>query len=162
EFGLFRPKIFQKSLICTKEYFLEIPFPPANSKSIFGSSSLKILGTTRIFLLWFIKNKEKRFVVSTVSYRVECGCRVGRSARLSLRPLSALTDFFVARKHKRPFHQSEQSPEEDFSCETLLEHLPRFAVTKSLCPDYDESSLRWLLQQASEKQWHGKLRKALV
>ena len=84
------------------------------------------------------------------------------ATRLCLRPLSALTDFFVARKHKSPFHQSEQSPEEDFSCETLLEHLPRFAVTKSLCPDYDESSLRWLLQQASEKQWHGKLRKALV
>ncbi|PYU11613.1 MAG: hypothetical protein DMG37_16035 [Acidobacteria bacterium] len=84
------------------------------------------------------------------------------ATRLCVRPLSALADFFVARRHKSPFHQSEQSPEEDFSCETLLEHLPRFAVTKSLCPDYDESSLRWLLQQASEKQWHGKLRKALV
>lgn len=83
-------------------------------------------------------------------------------ARLCLRPLSALTDFLATRKHKSPFHQAQQSPEEDFACETLLEQLPRFAATKSLCPDYDESSLRWLMGQAGEKQCHGKLRKALV
>lgn len=83
-------------------------------------------------------------------------------ARFCIRPLAALADFFAARKHRSPFHQAEQSPEEDFSCETLLEHLPRFTATKSLCPDYDESSLRWLMEQAGEKQYHGKLRKALV
>lgn len=82
--------------------------------------------------------------------------------RLCIRPLSAFVDFFAARRQKSPFHQTEQSPEEDFSCETLLEHLPRFAATKSLTPDYDEQSLRWLLEQANEKKSHGKLRKALV
>ena len=83
-------------------------------------------------------------------------------ARLCLRPVSAFIDFLATRKHKSPFYQAEQSPEEDFSCETLLEQLPRFAATKSLCPDYDESSLRWLMEQAGEKRCHGELRKALV
>lgn len=82
--------------------------------------------------------------------------------RLCIRPLSAVTDFFAARTRKSPFHQAEQLPEEDFSCETLLEHLPRFAAAKSLAPDYDEQSLHWLLEQAYEKKSHGKLRKALV
>ncbi len=84
------------------------------------------------------------------------------ATRLCVQPLCALTDFFAAHKHKSPFHQAEQSPEEGFSSETLLEHLPRFAATKSLCPAYDESSLPWLLERASEKKSHGKLRKALV
>lgn len=84
------------------------------------------------------------------------------SARLCIQPLFALTDFFAARKSKSPFLQSTQPPEEEFSCETLLEHLPRFAATKSLCPDYDQSSLRWLLEQAGQKNFHGKLRKSLV
>lgn len=83
-------------------------------------------------------------------------------AQLCIRPLSAMTDFFAANKHRSPFHQTEQPPEEDFSCETMLEHLPRFAATKSLFPNYDESSLQWLMQQAGEKQSHGKLRKSLV
>jgi Acetyltransferase (GNAT) domain len=83
-------------------------------------------------------------------------------ARSCIRPLSALADFCAARTRKSPFHQAEQPPEEDFSCETLLEHLPRFAAAKSLTPDYDEQSLRWLLEQAYEKKSHGKLRKALV
>jgi hypothetical protein len=97
-------------------------------------------------------------------YFLDCWKNRGLSApaRLCIRPLSVLTDFVAARKHKSPFYQAEQSPEEDFSCETLLEHLPRFAGTKSLCPDYDESSLRWLMEQAGEKQYHGKLCKALV
>lgn len=84
------------------------------------------------------------------------------STRFCIRPLSALADFVAARKHKSPFHQAEQSPEEDFSCETLLEHLPRFAAAKSLAPEYDEQSLRWLLEQANEKKSHGNLCKSLV
>ena len=84
------------------------------------------------------------------------------SARLCIQPLASLTDFFAAHKRKSPFLQSEQSPEEELPSETLLEHLPRFTATKSLCPDYDESSLRWLLEQAGEKKSHGKLRKVLV
>ena len=83
-------------------------------------------------------------------------------AQLCIRPISALTDFLVARKRKSPFHQAERPPEEDFPCETLLEHLPRFAGARSLCPDYDESSLRWLMEQANNKKCHGTLRKSLV
>ena len=33
---------------------------------------------------------------------------------------------------------------------------------KSLCPDYDEQSLHWLMDQANEKKCHGSLRKAVV
>ena len=84
------------------------------------------------------------------------------SARLCIRALSVLTDFYATHNHKSPFRQAAQSPEEDFSCETLLQHLPRFAATKSLRPDYEEHSLGWLLEQASKKKCHGTLRKALV
>lgn len=82
--------------------------------------------------------------------------------RWGIRALSALTDFCATRNQKSPFHQAEQSPEEDFSRETLLKHLPRFAAAKSLCPDYEEHSLAWLLEQAAEKKCHGTLRKALA
>jgi len=77
-------------------------------------------------------------------------------------PVSAIIDFFAARQRSSPFHQTEQPPEENFTREILLEQLPKFAATKSLCPDYDERSLRWLLEQASQKKHHGKLRNSLV
>lgn len=84
------------------------------------------------------------------------------STRLCIRPLSAVADFLATRKHKSPFYQPQQSPEEDFSCETLLELLPQFAAAKSLGPEYDGQSLRWLFDQATQKKSHGQLRRALV
>jgi len=80
----------------------------------------------------------------------------------ALRPMSAGADFVAAHKRRSPFHQTEHSPEEDFSWETLLQQLPKFAPAKSLCPHYDEGSLCWLLEQANAKKSHGCLRKALV
>ncbi len=82
--------------------------------------------------------------------------------QFALRPVSAVADFLATHKHRSPFHQAEQSPEEDFTWETLLEQLPEFAAKKSLYPEYDEQSLRWLMERASEKKGHGRLRKALV
>jgi len=81
---------------------------------------------------------------------------------LAVRPMSALADFVAARDRRSPFRLAEHPREEDFSWETLVEQLPRFAAKKSLCPDYDGPSLRWLLAQANEKQSHGQLRKSLV
>ncbi len=82
--------------------------------------------------------------------------------QLAMRPMSAAVDFLAARHRRSPFWQTEQPPEEDFDWKTLFEHLPRFTVSKSLCPDYDEQSIRWLLERAAEKKSHGKLRKSLV
>jgi hypothetical protein len=82
--------------------------------------------------------------------------------QLALLPVSMVADYLATHRRGAPFYQTEQSPEEDLTWEMLIAHLPKFATTKSLCPDYDERSLRWLLEQASEKQSHGKLHKALV
>jgi len=83
-------------------------------------------------------------------------------AQVGVRPLSAVIDFLAARRHRSPFHQAEHPPEEDFNWENLLELLPEFAASKSLCPDYDRRSLPWLLEEANSKKCHGQLRKALV
>src|SRR5437867_2507803 len=80
----------------------------------------------------------------------------------ALRPASAVADFLATHRRRSPFHQAEHPPEEDLSWETLLEELPKFAAKKSLCPEYDEQSLRWLMEQANEKKCHGSLRKAVV
>jgi Acetyltransferase (GNAT) domain len=97
-------------------------------------------------------------------YLLERSSRRGLPApvELALRPMSALVDFVAAHDRRSPFRLAEHAREEDFSWETLLEQLPKFAANKSLCPDYDETSLRWLLEQANQKKSHGHLRKSLV
>jgi hypothetical protein len=83
-------------------------------------------------------------------------------AQLAIRPASVVADFLAISRSRSPFYQVQQSPEEDFTWDTLLEQLPKFTATKSLCPNYDERSLRWLLEQANEKKYHGRLCKSLV
>ncbi len=82
--------------------------------------------------------------------------------QLAMRPMSAAVDFLAAHESRSPFFETEQPREEDFAWETLFAHLPRFTVSKSLCPEYDERSMHWLLERAGEKRSHGKLRKSLV
>ena len=83
-------------------------------------------------------------------------------AQWALSPVSAVADFLATHRRRSPFHQAEHAPEEDLSWETLRDELPKFAAMKSLCPDYDEQSLHWLMDQANEKKCHGSLRKAVV
>ena len=87
---------------------------------------------------------------------------LSKVAQAGMRPLLAVADSLAARRRRSPFHQAQQPSEEDFTWEDLLEVLPGFAGSKSLCPDYDERSLRWLLERATEKKCHGRLRKSLV
>jgi len=72
-------------------------------------------------------------------------------AQWALSPVSAVADFLATHRRRSPFHQAEHAPEEDLSWETLRDELPKFAAMKSLCPDYDEQSLHWLMDQANEK-----------
>jgi hypothetical protein len=83
-------------------------------------------------------------------------------AQGGMRPFSAVADFLAAHRHRSPFHQAPQPPEEYFDWEDLLGLLPEFVGSKSLCPDYDGRSLRWLLEEANSKKSHGQLRKSLV
>ncbi|HKW34564.1 MAG TPA: GNAT family N-acetyltransferase [Candidatus Acidoferrum sp.] len=103
-------------------------------------------------------------LLSPTRYFLERWKERGLSAPVqwALRPISAAADFLAAHKRQSPFRQVEQPPEEDFTWETLLEQLPKFASTKSLYPHYDAPSLRWLLEQAKQKKCHGELRKSLV
>lgn len=77
-------------------------------------------------------------------------------------PLCAAGDLAATRMRCSPFHQAGQAPEEDFGFETILERLPSFFGRSQLCPEYDQSSLIWLLREAAQKQCHGSLRKSLV
>ncbi len=82
--------------------------------------------------------------------------------RTALQPPCAVADILATRLSRSPFRQFEQPPEEDLNGEMLLEQLPKFSQTKSLCPDYDELSLGWLLGQAEKKKSQGRLRRAVV
>jgi len=42
---------------------------------------------------------------------------------------------------------------------TMIAHLPRFVGAESLHPEYDDCSLKWLLDRAAGKKQHGKLQK---
>lgn len=87
---------------------------------------------------------------------------LSKIAQWALRPLSGAADFLATHIQQSPFRQAPQPPEGDFTWQAILEQLPEFTAKKSLCPDYDEQSLRWLMERANEKKCHGNLCKALV
>jgi hypothetical protein len=82
--------------------------------------------------------------------------------QLVFRPLCAGADLLATRLSGSPFHQVEQPLEEDPSGRTILQLLPKFPARGSLCPEYDQVSLSWLLEEAGRKLCHGRLRKLVV
>jgi len=85
-----------------------------------------------------------------------------RLPRLSsiARPLSQLSDAMLARvsPHRFRLTSSDLIPKE-LDDETLLACVSQFGASYSLCPEYDEVSLPWLIRRAERVKLRGELRK---
>lgn len=79
-----------------------------------------------------------------------------RSMEVLSRPFCSLADTLAARVHGGPFRQSG-SPlsAADLDLETLLRCMEEFRCAYSLWPEYDVSSLRWLLDFMQRMKGHG-------
>lgn len=85
------------------------------------------------------------------------GSPVAASVELLSRPFCSLADRLVARVHGSPFRQSASALKaEDLDLETLLRCMVEFRGSYSLWPEYDASSLRWLLDFMERMKGHGK------
>jgi len=80
-----------------------------------------------------------------------------------MRPLSQLSDTMLARMAPRRFRfaPSDLIPK-DLDDETLLECISQFSALYSLCPEYDELSLPWLIRRAEKMKLRGELRKVAL
>jgi len=79
----------------------------------------------------------------------------------AVRPLCGAVDALVGRALARPAGPGEVLGEE-LASDVLRGSLPRMVGELALWPDYDERSLRWLLDLAARKPGHGPLRKIVV
>lgn len=80
-----------------------------------------------------------------------------------LSPFCSLADAAASRLLPRYFpNPAAPAAEEEPEIETLLDYLPQFTIPWAIRPDYDERSLRWLLEEAAEMKYFGEFKKALV
>ena len=79
-----------------------------------------------------------------------------------VRPVGAAVDAMVARLRRNPFRVAPQGPDEELSVDALLEHEHHCIPRGGLRPEYDRSSLKWLLEMAEQKGSPGRLRGSLV
>jgi hypothetical protein len=78
-------------------------------------------------------------------------------------PLARLLDGLAARISVRPFRPSENKLfGEEMNCETLSDCLSSDTEQRSLRADYDDRSLRWVLQRAEQMPRNGSLQKVVV
>ena len=78
-------------------------------------------------------------------------------------PLCAPLDAIAGRAASSPFRQTESSLKaEELEVETLLSCLAEFRCGRSLWPEYDSASLKWLLDYMERMKAHGTLRKVLL
>jgi hypothetical protein len=89
--------------------------------------------------------------------------------RGSLVPLAAVADapsrlVDALATHLRQSHWFQARPElvvNDLCCETVLSRMPEFATDASLRVDYDDQTLRWLLDRAGQRSG-GRLQKTVI
>lgn len=79
------------------------------------------------------------------------------------KPLCNLLDAALARKSPHRFRQTEPNVSaEELDANTLLACLSEFSNTRSLWPEYDEYSLKWLLEIITRQAHRGALRKLAI
>jgi hypothetical protein len=78
------------------------------------------------------------------------------------RPFCTLFDGLAPRIPNNPLYHSPQLPEGSATTEELLGGIEELSRGYSLKPEYDLSSLQWLLDVLETKTTHGKLRKVVV
>jgi hypothetical protein len=79
-----------------------------------------------------------------------------------VRPLGSAVDAMLARLRRNPFRVAPQGPDEELSVDGFLEHEHHCIPRGGLRPEYDRSSLKWLLEMAEQKGSLGRLRGSLV
>lgn len=97
-----------------------------------------------------------QFAVSQLSRRK------GLASLRLLKPFSVVLDAAERLLPQSPLRLECQDPEEDLTEKTLLECLSEFTSRQSLRPEYDECSLKWLLDMACQKESQGTLHKVVV
>lgn len=76
-----------------------------------------------------------------------------------LKPVCNLADNIIGRQLPKYFHQTTpRITAEELKTETLLAHLSEFADAGSLRPQYDDRSLKWLIETVARKERYGALR----
>ena len=89
-----------------------------------------------------------------------------RASARFLRPPAALIDRAIARLAPSLAWPAPKMPGiyrgADADDETLIDHIPGFAVHYALHPDWDRTSLAWFLRHAARKSRHGQLHRRMV
>lgn len=88
---------------------------------------------------------------------------VGSAVASALAPFCTAMESIVGKMGHRPFRpRVPDASGEELSGRTLLAGLPDVTRGRSLRPEYDEWSLKWLFELLAEKEGRGRFRKVLV
>jgi hypothetical protein len=107
---------------------------------------------------WTRLLRPSRFAISHVEGRGALSLLASAS-----KPLCNLLDVALARKWPHRFRQTEPKfSAEELDADTLLACLSGFSSSRSLWPEYDEYSLKWLLEIITRQTHRGALRKLAI
>jgi len=107
---------------------------------------------------WTRLLRPSRFVVSHFEGRGALSLLASAS-----KPLCNLLDAALARKSPHRFRQTEPKVSgEELNADGLLACLSEFSGSRSLWPEYDEYSLKWLLETITRQTRRGALRKVAI
>jgi hypothetical protein len=82
---------------------------------------------------------------------------------LGSKPICKIADAIAARMPSSPFRQKPSLiADEELTVETLLACMRDFSEPRSLRPEYDRDSIKWLLDFMGRMSAHGSLRKVLL
>jgi hypothetical protein len=85
-----------------------------------------------------------------------------RLLRGAARPVCAVVDAIAARMRRSPFRFTTPTSGEALTVDLILAYADQFVPRAALRPEYDCTSLKWLLEIAEQKASPGDLRKVLV
>ncbi|MFN0085073.1 MAG: GNAT family N-acetyltransferase [Blastocatellia bacterium] len=109
---------------------------------------------------WTRLLRPSRYAVSMIGALSGAGSLASSLLTTSTRPFCNFADAIAARKLPKHFGLPRPEVEaEELTPEHLLTCLSEFSSTRALWPEYDASSLRWLLETVGRKTQSGELRK---
>ena len=121
----------------------------------------RVLGGTRAPLhsfCWTRLVRPARYALSFVRRR-----GLPAAVGVGLAPLGRVTDALLGRLAQNPLRcRAPRTSAEELHAETFQACLSELSCTRSLWPEYDERSLKWLLEILNQKTHLGTLRKKLV
>lgn len=107
---------------------------------------------------WVRPLRPARFALAFATRR-DPGAPLARAAA----PVARLVDALVTRLPRSPFRLSPpRGSQQELDEALVLRHLPDVAGDRAVRPNYDDRSLKWVLERASQRKGFGPLRKVLV